>query len=48
MVKTEEQIKKFRSDVVKNLETARPEDVRWLQGVIYGLDYPQREEQEDD
>lgn len=45
--KTKEQIEKFRADVVKQLETASPDNVKWLQGCLYGLDYPEKEEDED-
>lgn len=45
-MRTEEQIKKFRADVAKQLETASPENVKWLQGCIFGLDYPETKDED--
>lgn len=47
-MKTEEQISKFRMDVLEQLATAQTENVKFLQGVIYGLDWINREEEKED
>jgi hypothetical protein len=47
-VKSPEEIAKFRAEVVKGLETATGENVFWLQGCIYGLDYRTKEEKKED
>lgn len=45
-MKTEEDILKFRSDVLEQMATAAPENVRFLQGVIYGLDWIKKEKED--
>lgn len=47
-MKTQEQIKKFREELLEALTTAKPENVGWLQGAIFGLDYPSKEEVKDE
>lgn len=44
-MKTPEEIKKFRDEILDGLTTAKLENVPWLQGVIFGLDYPSKEEE---
>ena len=46
MTKTVEEIKKFRDEVSTALETAKGENIPWLQGCIFGLDYPSKETQD--
>jgi hypothetical protein len=45
-MKTPEEIKKFREELLDALTTARPENIAWLQGCIFGLDYPSKEEKD--
>ena len=47
MPKTEEEIKKFRAELLESLANAKIENVAWLQGVIFGLDWPTIEEKKD-
>ena len=44
-MKTAEEIKKFRDELLDALTTARPENIGWLQGCIFGLDYPSKEKE---
>ena len=46
MKPTEEEVKKFREDVLESLATASLENVKWLQGCLFGLDYPNKEKQD--
>ena len=46
-MKTDEEIKKFRAEVLESLVTAKGENVPWLQGCIFGLDYRTKEEEKD-
>ena len=46
-MKTEEEIAKFRVEVLEQLATAGTENVKFLQGVIYGLDWLKAEKKED-
>lgn len=48
MTKTPEDIAKFRAEVLESLATANAENVKWLQGCIFGLDYPTKEEKKED
>lgn len=48
MTKTPEEIAKFKQQVLEELSTARPEDVPFLQGVMFGLRYPEMEEKKMD
>lgn len=43
MKPTEEEVKKFREDVLESLATASLDNVKWLQGCLFGLDYPNKE-----
>lgn len=47
-MKTPEEIKKFREEVLESLATASVENVKWLQGCLYGLDYPSKETKKED
>lgn len=47
-MKTPEEIAKFRAEVLESLTTANPDNIRWLQGCIYGLDYPTKKEEKED
>lgn len=47
-MKTPEEIAKFRAEVLESLATASVDNVRWLQGCIFGLDYPTKEEKKED
>lgn len=47
-MKTEEEIVKFRGEVLEQLATAVPENVRFLQGVIYSLDWIKRDKEPED
>ena len=46
-MKTDEDIKKHREEILEALVTAKGENVPWLQGAIYGLDYLTKEEKEE-
>ena len=46
-MKTEEEIAKFRTDVLEQLATAAPDNVKFLQGIVYGLDWLKQEKQDD-
>lgn len=46
-MKTPEEMAKFRIDVLEQLVTATSENVRFLQGVIYGLDWLKGEEKQE-
>lgn len=47
-LKTPEDIAKFRSEILEALGTASIENVKWLQGCLFGLDYPSKEEKKED
>ncbi len=47
-MKTPEEIAKFRSEILESLATARQENISFLQGVIFGLDYPNSETKKED
>lgn len=47
-MKTPEEIKKFREEILESLATARQENIGFLQGVIFGLDYPSSETKKED
>ena len=47
-MKTEEEITKFRVEVLEQMAIAAPDRVSFLQGVIYGLDWVKREKEPDD
>lgn len=47
-MKTEEEIQKFRTDVLEQLAGAATENVKFLQGVIYGIDWIKSEEKKDE
>lgn len=42
-MKTPEEVKKFREELGTALETAKGENIQWLQGAIFGLDYPTKD-----
>ncbi len=47
-MKTEEEIAKFRVDVLEQLATANTDNVKFLQGIVYALDWIKRDKEEDD
>ena len=46
-MKTEGEIQKFRTDVLEQLAGAAAENVKFLQGVIYRLDWLKEEKKDD-
>ena len=46
-MKTEAEIQKFRTEVLEQLGGAATENVKFLQGVIYGLDWLKEEKKDD-